>query len=102
MEAIQLDIPAFTVDLWADHQTCFYRQYPWLCVRSGGEAIRRVPAKTYVTAYQEGLSRGAARKSGAQAAPKSKPVASGKPAAAKKKSTATDKQSASSRKKRQP
>lgn len=42
MEAIQLDIPAFTVDLWADHQTCFYRQYPWLCVRSGGEAIRRV------------------------------------------------------------
>jgi hypothetical protein len=44
MEAIQLRIPAFMVDLIDGHKTCLYREYPFLCLRTPDQAVSRVSA----------------------------------------------------------
>lgn len=44
MEAIQLGIPAFVVDLIEGHKTCLYRKYPFLCLRTPDQAVSQISA----------------------------------------------------------
>jgi hypothetical protein len=44
MEAIQLGIPAFVVDLIEGHKTCLYRKYPFLCLGTSDQAVSQISA----------------------------------------------------------